>query len=45
MPVVSEKEFQSLPSYLKKMALTNLNETIASINKFIEKCPGQYCHL
>lgn len=39
--VVSESEFQSLPSYLRQMTLHNLNQTIHNINKFIAEWPGQ----
>ncbi|XP_076603784.1 SKA complex subunit 3 [Chaetodon auriga] len=38
--VVSESEFQSLPSYLRQMTLHNLNQSIHNINKFTQECPG-----
>lgn len=41
VPVVSESEFQSLPSYLRQMTLHNLNQAIHNINKFTAECPGQ----
>lgn len=45
MPVVSESEFQSLPSYLKLMTLQNLNQAIHNINKFTAEYPGKYYKL
>ncbi|XP_035533070.1 spindle and kinetochore-associated protein 3 [Morone saxatilis] len=41
LSVVSESEFQSLPSYLKQMALHNLNQAIHNINKFTAEFPGE----
>lgn len=41
VPVVSESEFQSLPSYLKLMTLQNLNQAIHNINKFTAEYPGK----
>lgn len=41
VPVVSESEFHSLPSYLRLMTLHNLNQAIHNINKFTAECPGQ----
>ncbi|XP_073329822.1 SKA complex subunit 3 [Pagrus major] len=43
--VVSESEFQSLPSYLRQMTLPNLNQTIHNINKFIAEWPGEKTEL
>ncbi|XP_056246117.1 spindle and kinetochore-associated protein 3 isoform X2 [Seriola aureovittata] len=40
MPVVSESEFQSLPSYLRQMTLYNLNQVVHNINKFTAKFHG-----
>ncbi|KAL6100394.1 ska3 [Pungitius sinensis] len=34
---VSEREFQSLPKYLKQMTLHNLNQALRNINKFTEE--------
>ncbi|XP_029386577.1 SKA complex subunit 3 isoform X2 [Echeneis naucrates] len=41
LPVVSENEFQSLPSYLKQMTLHNLNQAVNKINKFTADLPGE----
>lgn len=41
LSVVSEREFQSLPSYLKQMTLHSLNQAVHSINKFTEEHQGQ----
>ncbi|KAM8856360.1 SKA complex subunit 3 isoform 2-T2 [Spinachia spinachia] len=38
---VSEREFQTLPKYLKQMSLHNLNQAVHHINKFTEDCPGE----
>ncbi|XP_075887018.1 SKA complex subunit 3 [Nelusetta ayraudi] len=40
LPVVSESEFQSLPSYLRIMTLHNLNQAIHGINKHMGERPG-----
>ncbi|XP_055361352.1 spindle and kinetochore-associated protein 3 isoform X2 [Betta splendens] len=45
LSVVSESEFQSLPSYLKQMTLHNLNQAVHSINKFTEEHQGQVTEL
>ncbi|XP_037343601.2 spindle and kinetochore-associated protein 3 [Pungitius pungitius] len=34
---VSEREFQSLPKYLKQMTLHNLNQALLNLNKFTEE--------
>ncbi|XP_034550311.1 spindle and kinetochore-associated protein 3 [Notolabrus celidotus] len=34
LPLVSESEFQSLPSYLKQMTLSSLNQAVHSINRY-----------
>lgn len=39
--VVSESEFQSLPSYLRIMTLHNLNQAIHSFNKYMAESPGE----
>lgn len=41
LSVVSESEFQSLPSYLRQMTLYNLNQAVHNINKFMAECRGQ----
>ncbi|KAM9347785.1 SKA complex subunit 3 [Symphorus nematophorus] len=41
MSVVSESEFQSLPSYLRTMTLHSLNQAINNINKFMAEWPGE----
>nr|XP_046260297.1 spindle and kinetochore-associated protein 3 isoform X2 [Scatophagus argus] len=38
--VVSESEFQSLPSYLRQMTLHSLNQAIRNINEFVADGPG-----
>uniref|UniRef100_A0A3B4UKP4 Spindle and kinetochore associated complex subunit 3 n=1 Tax=Seriola dumerili TaxID=41447 RepID=A0A3B4UKP4_SERDU len=45
MPVVSESEFQSLPSYLRQMTLYNLNQVVHNINKFTAKFHGEKTEL
>lgn len=40
LSVVSESEFQSLPSYLRIMTLHNLNQAIHGINKHMGERPG-----
>ncbi|KAG7240387.1 hypothetical protein INR49_026958 [Caranx melampygus] len=41
LPVVSESEFQSLPSYLRQMNLHNLNQVVHNINKFSAEFQGE----
>ncbi|KAM9343806.1 SKA complex subunit 3 [Pholidichthys leucotaenia] len=41
LTVVSEREFQSLPSYLRHVSLHNLNQAVCKINKFTEEHQGQ----
>ena len=37
MSVVSEREFLSLPNYLRQISLSSLNQTIHQINSAAEK--------
>ncbi|KAM7406912.1 hypothetical protein PAMA_002892 [Pampus argenteus] len=41
LSLVSESEFQSLPSYLRQMTLYNLNQAVHNINKFMAECRGE----
>ncbi|XP_041662486.1 spindle and kinetochore-associated protein 3 [Cheilinus undulatus] len=41
VPVVSESEFQSLPSYLRQMTLKDLNQAVHNINKYTEEFRGE----
>ncbi|XP_074551041.1 SKA complex subunit 3 [Halichoeres trimaculatus] len=41
LPLVSESEFQSLPSYLKQMPLNSLNQAVQSINKYTKEFRGE----
>ncbi|XP_067460431.1 spindle and kinetochore-associated protein 3 isoform X1 [Thunnus thynnus] len=41
LSLVSESEFQSLPSYLRQMTLHNLNQTVNNINNFMAECRGK----
>ncbi|XP_028249701.1 SKA complex subunit 3 isoform X2 [Parambassis ranga] len=41
LSLVSENEFQSLPSYLKQMTVHNINKAVNNINKFIEEHRGE----
>ncbi|XP_044073316.1 spindle and kinetochore-associated protein 3 isoform X2 [Siniperca chuatsi] len=41
LSVVSESEFQSLPSYLRQMSLYSLNQAVHNINTFMAECPGE----
>ncbi|XP_040913390.1 spindle and kinetochore-associated protein 3 isoform X2 [Toxotes jaculatrix] len=45
LPLVSESEFQSLPSYLRQMTLYNLNQAVHSINKFTAESQGEKTEL
>ncbi|XP_018559805.1 LOW QUALITY PROTEIN: spindle and kinetochore-associated protein 3 [Lates calcarifer] len=45
LPVVSEGEFQSLPSYLRQMTLHSLNQAVHSINKFTAEFQGEKTEL
>ncbi|XP_071337795.1 SKA complex subunit 3 [Trachinotus anak] len=45
LPVVSESEFQSLPSYLRQMTLYNLNQAVHNINKYTAECRGEKTEL
>ncbi|XP_026232655.1 uncharacterized protein LOC113173460 [Anabas testudineus] len=45
LSVVSEPEFQSLPSYLKQMTLHSLNQAVHNINKFTEEHHGERTEL
>ncbi|XP_029968233.1 SKA complex subunit 3 [Salarias fasciatus] len=45
LPDVSEKEFQSLPSYLRQMSLSGLNAAVRSINRFIKEHRGEVTEL
>uniref|UniRef100_A0A8D3A5U3 Spindle and kinetochore associated complex subunit 3 n=1 Tax=Scophthalmus maximus TaxID=52904 RepID=A0A8D3A5U3_SCOMX len=42
LSVVSESEFQSLPSYLRQMTLSNLNQAVHSINQFTAEFEGWF---
>ncbi|RVE58200.1 hypothetical protein OJAV_G00206880 [Oryzias javanicus] len=39
--VVSQSEFQTLPNYLRRMTLSNLNQTVDNINRFTEQSRGE----
>ncbi|KAM9850636.1 SKA complex subunit 3 [Aulostomus maculatus] len=41
LSVVSESEFQSLPSYLRQVTLHKLNQAVHNINKFVEARQGE----
>ncbi|XP_045910916.1 spindle and kinetochore-associated protein 3 [Micropterus dolomieu] len=41
LSVVSESEFQSLPSYLRQMTLSSLNQAVHNINTFTAECQGE----
>ncbi|XP_034741263.1 spindle and kinetochore-associated protein 3 [Etheostoma cragini] len=41
LSVVSESEFQGLPSYMRQMTLSNLNLAIQNINKFTAESRGE----
>ncbi|XP_035460621.2 spindle and kinetochore-associated protein 3 isoform X2 [Scophthalmus maximus] len=45
LSVVSESEFQSLPSYLRQMTLSNLNQAVHSINQFTAEFEGEKTEL
>lgn len=38
--VVSQSEFQTLPNYLRRMTLSNLNQAVGNINTFAEQSRG-----
>ncbi|KAK2840154.1 hypothetical protein Q5P01_013894 [Channa striata] len=45
LSVVSESEFQSLPSYLRQVTLHSLNQVVHSINKFTAECEEEKTEL
>ncbi|XP_060944772.1 spindle and kinetochore-associated protein 3 isoform X2 [Limanda limanda] len=45
LSAVSESEFQSLPRYMRQMTLSNLNQGVQNINKFIAEFPGEKTEL
>ncbi|XP_067373314.1 spindle and kinetochore-associated protein 3 isoform X1 [Channa argus] len=45
LTVVSESEFQSLPSYLRQVTLHSLNQAVHSINKFTAECEEEKTEL
>uniref|UniRef100_A0A3P9KIL7 Spindle and kinetochore associated complex subunit 3 n=1 Tax=Oryzias latipes TaxID=8090 RepID=A0A3P9KIL7_ORYLA len=41
LSVVSQSEFQTLPGYLRRMTLSNLNQAVSNINRFTEQSRGE----
>lgn len=41
LSVVSESEFQGLPSYMRQMTLHSLNQAVQNINTFMAQCRGE----
>uniref|UniRef100_A0A673BHL7 Spindle and kinetochore associated complex subunit 3 n=1 Tax=Sphaeramia orbicularis TaxID=375764 RepID=A0A673BHL7_9TELE len=41
LSVVSENEFQGLPSYMRQMTLHSLNQAVQNINTFMTQCRGE----
>lgn len=41
LTLVSQSEFQTLPSYLRLMTLSNLNQAVQNINRFTAQRHGE----